>query len=80
MTTTIKKWDDLFQDPAIVGSSEYRALAELCADATDIPNIGGEVDPDRPLEPQQVEHMRSVLQETIERANELLGVIAESTK
>ena len=58
------KWGDVFPNPDMVGSSEYRALHELLADVADLSN-GGSADPDPEAEIAEAKriHMLAVLEE-----------------
>jgi hypothetical protein len=72
-TTTAPKlplWLDVFSDPDIVGSSEYRAMIELLLDANDVRNIGGEIPPNARITKQMRDHSIGVLSELVDRATE----------
>lgn len=62
------KWGDAFENPDNVGQSEYRALVELLADANEIDNVAGEVDPDTEITREQRDHMLCMLDESIDHA------------
>jgi hypothetical protein len=63
------KWSDVFLDPDLVGSSEYRALHELMADVAEVPNWFGDLT-DRTCEitPKAKGDMLSAIDELIEHA------------
>jgi len=50
------KWGDLFQDPDMVGQTEYLAIHNAITTT-----LGGEPDPESELGASELEHIRSML-------------------
>ena len=57
------KWGEVFQDPDMVGSSEYRALHDLLADVTELTHGYADPDPEAEVTQEKRTRMLSTLNE-----------------
>ena len=76
MTNNVFKVSDVFQDPDMVGHTEYRAIFETVLEAVLQDDAYEALDEDTELDFDQAEHMQGVLEEMRDLSAELVEDVA----
>lgn len=74
------QWESLFENPDMVGSSEYRALHVLLGDALEKSNPADFVAPETELNMEEIEHGISILDEVLGHATALRFKLEQAKK